>query len=740
MPTPISLLPNLATLDGTLDKLPVFDASGASTGKASPDVIVRAGLLVGGALPLGGNAITNPGLIDGRDVGADGTAQDSHLAAGGTKHTGDQISNGSTVAGASVDDALDTIGGMASFMVPLYDRIMLLPVDVEITESAGNIVCTLTDEAGALFVTGRWASDSHTLVTPATVNLSPGSATVPLLNCVYLTESGGTVTLSNSTTGFPAGSIPIAEVYVQSSTEVAAHGPLGLHIHADDPTEHLRHIGDRIRANSAQWVSGCGATVTISGSSPEDVHVATLVGEAFQFHKHDFPAFNTATGSDVHVVNDSTTPWTKVQNLNTLLTDSAGGSMSGRYFSIVVFGIVNQDTGECKLACNLPGGTYGNSASLDADASKFADYSVPADIRGVSFLIAELHFRHQTAGGGNWTLQETLDLRGLFPAITAGGSAVNPSEFDDSVFRLNDNVDNTKQIAFEASGITTATARTITMPDFDVTLGTIRETAGPTVLTLGAIADGEVLTRSGGTIIGGAGGGGGAQSVEYTRSNSASDYYETASGVCAGADDFIISTIIRSPEGVTTTRDIVQNKSFSGTWTGWSLLWTGTALRFEVMDGGGTPAELAGNPGAWLTANNYEIGRDVHVLFRVYQSGGVINVDMFFNGYLAETAAGANSGMTVGAGAMRIGGTADPLMCAGLGYYEGTLTDAQIYTHVQACLSAADVVAFPVAATNRWSVLGQAGAPGATWSPEEGADNLTETGTMVEESVLARWA
>ena len=52
------------------------------------------------------------------------------------------------------------------------------------------------------------------------------------------------------------------------------------------------------------------------------------------------------------------------------------------------------------------------------------------------------------------------------------GSGSGPT-FDDDVFRINDDVDNTKQIAFEASAITTGTVRTITMPDADVDLGLI---------------------------------------------------------------------------------------------------------------------------------------------------------------------------------------------------------------------------------------------------------------------------
>jgi hypothetical protein len=46
-------------------------------------------------------------------------------------------------------------------------------------------------------------------------------------------------------------------------------------------------------------------------------------------------------------------------------------------------------------------------------------------------------------------------------------------EFADDTFRIQDNTDATKEIAFEASGITTGNTRTITMPDEDVSLLTL---------------------------------------------------------------------------------------------------------------------------------------------------------------------------------------------------------------------------------------------------------------------------
>jgi hypothetical protein len=50
--------------------------------------------------------------------------------------------------------------------------------------------------------------------------------------------------------------------------------------------------------------------------------------------------------------------------------------------------------------------------------------------------------------------------------------SVSP-DFLDNVFRISDDVDNTKKIAFQASGIATGTTRTITMPDANVNLGEV---------------------------------------------------------------------------------------------------------------------------------------------------------------------------------------------------------------------------------------------------------------------------
>ena len=66
------------------------------------------------------------------------------------------------------------------------------------------------------------------------------------------------------------------------------------------------------------------------------------------------------------------------------------------------------------------------------------------------------------------------------------------STFLDDVFRIQDNADATKEIAFQASGIATATVRTITMPNNNVNLGTdFWKTTGTSALTGATIIDGN---------------------------------------------------------------------------------------------------------------------------------------------------------------------------------------------------------------------------------------------------------
>lgn len=67
----------------------------------------------------------------------------------------------------------------------------------------------------------------------------------------------------------------------------------------------------------------------------------------------------------------------------------------------------------------------------------------------------------------------TQDVEAYLASIDSALSTAGGTDFLDSVFRISDDGDDTKKIAFQASAISTATVRTISMPDADVDLGLI---------------------------------------------------------------------------------------------------------------------------------------------------------------------------------------------------------------------------------------------------------------------------
>ena len=80
--------------------------------------------------------------------------------------------------------------------------------------------------------------------------------------------------------------------------------------------------------------------------------------------------------------------------------------------------------------------------------------------------------------------------------VTITGAASN--EFADNVFRVTDDLDNTKKLAFQCSAIATLTTRTITIPDKDGTLATLADVSGEANTTSNSgTGEGLALAKSG---------------------------------------------------------------------------------------------------------------------------------------------------------------------------------------------------------------------------------------------------
>ena len=343
--------------------------------------------------------------------------------------------------------------------------------------------------------------------TPAdTVTLTAGSDTSPQINFIYFLAS--TSTLTNSTSDWPAAEhMPIATVLCQSAASLQTDQAYKVHVWGDHTYQandngHLSHLSHWIREQPATYQDGVAQTLTITpnGGGVDNVIFTSASGTVHQLHDHTFPAFSGTP--DIYVVNDSTTAYDKVTDLSSLLTDSTGASMSGRRFNLVIWGCVSDATGDCKLFCNLPSGSYNSNSAAIADSDRYANFDIPANFTGAGFLISELILRHQTASSGTWSSVQEVDLRGSLPNSSAGSGVAAAVEFADNVFRIQDDGDATKEIAFQASAITTGTTRTITMPDAnvdftnipdqDVSIGSSPSFATPTVSTKIDLTGGQI--------------------------------------------------------------------------------------------------------------------------------------------------------------------------------------------------------------------------------------------------------
>lgn len=313
-----------------------------------------------------------------------------------------------------------------------------------------------------------------------TIVLTAGSDAAPQENFVYVLKS--TKALTVSTSDWPSTEHnKVAFLLVQSAGTVATKDPLINQNWNDfsaggDGMGHILHMADRERHDDAQYHSGIAATITITtnGGSEDNVDLATTAGTVFQMHRHTFLATDTGAGDDLHVVNHNAAAYTVITDINQIDADATGSSITNKYFNVVVWGVANK-TGEIShVMLNLPTKSYNNSKDAINDVDNGDVFTIPDSYKlesSTGFYIARYTFRYQAAASGTWTLINTDDLRGQTPSTVSGGAGgLNIVEFSDSHFRIFDDLDDTKIVAFQVSGLTTATTRTFTFPDADGTI------------------------------------------------------------------------------------------------------------------------------------------------------------------------------------------------------------------------------------------------------------------------------
>ncbi len=315
------------------------------------------------------------------------------------------------------------VDSQSSSMAEGYFNGSILEVaDFQVSSDGAIITATLEQDGGGdlslFFSTGIYVLDC----TPAaSVALTAGTDTVPVLNYVYVPIS--TKVLTKSTSGWPAEEyIPIATVLCETAATFQTDGAYTVQnlvndIVGDLESGHGSHLDTWIQSQYPQWISGVSISVLANIGV---FSISTTSGTVRGLHVLSYPAFNTATGSHVYVPNYTVTPYYRTTDLRTITFTAGGGSLADTIFNLVVWGAVGVDG--TQLYINVPSGSYTTLTGAIKDINRTAVFDFPSSFQGTGFLIARLTIQYQSGGGGQWTLRNSEDLRGLNPATAEGAN------------------------------------------------------------------------------------------------------------------------------------------------------------------------------------------------------------------------------------------------------------------------------------------------------------------------------
>lgn len=384
----------------------------------------------------------------------------------------DFVVSGHSHAHSGLTEIGDTTHPQIDAAAHSYNGSFVEPMTFVVAESGGSIIGTL-DKNPSGDLTQRFSDGYSTITSGGLITLTAaGADTTPVKNFIYILQSNKTTIVAGAS--WPATEhIKIAEVIVQTAATLATDGPLANRNWNDfrkGPTGqgHHTHAWERVRWEHSAYFSGSAVTWTGSGTSTLDL--AITAGKAYQLHLQSIDAFDTTDPGEVLVPNHNATAYLATADIETLVADSIGGSLSNKYYNLVIWGSISSASETERVFINLPGGSYTKQEDATSDTGGFDNYAIPSDFRGYAYLIQRVTIKH-APGGPTWTIIQENDLRGQVPNIVAGsGTAAITTQFADSQFRVFDDGDPSKEIALQASSISASTTRTVTVPDKDLTL------------------------------------------------------------------------------------------------------------------------------------------------------------------------------------------------------------------------------------------------------------------------------
>ena len=458
-------LPNATGTVALLSTLSIASGSGltynSGTGEFSTNAIpnsqlANSSVTVGSTgVALGGSATTITGLssITSSAVVTNDNGFRVRDNSDNTKQLAFECSgiSTSTTRTLTVPDANGTIATQA------YVNSQISAEDLDVQTDSGNIDVDLNSEA--LILTGGTGIDTSATGTTATF----------AIDSTVVTKTGS-ATLTNKTLTSPVLNSTISGTSIKDednmASDSASHLATQQSIKAYVDTE-IAGVpqGDITAVTAGTGLSGGGTTggVTLNIDST----VATLTGSQTLTNKSlTSPAITGTLSGDAFLDEDN------------MASDSATKVASQQsikaYVDTEIAGVPQGDITAVTAGTGLSGGGTTGAVSLAIDAT-VATLTGSQTLTNKTIVLGNNTVSGALADGITATTQSASDNSTKVATTAYVDNQVSSgaaSEFADNVFRVKDNSDASKKLAFECSGISGSTTRTMTVPNTDGTIST----------------------------------------------------------------------------------------------------------------------------------------------------------------------------------------------------------------------------------------------------------------------------
>ena len=518
-----SAIPNsqLANDDVTIGSTAV--ALGATASTIAGLTSLASGTLIAGvedaasAIEIGSGNIT----FEGSTADANETILTAADATGGDKtltlpnETGTVLSTASSIANSNLANSAVTIGGTSVSLGATQGTFAGLTSLASTTLVSGTVdgANSITLASGNITFEGSTADGNEIILTATdasgsdkTITLPNATGTVALLSTLSI-ASGSGLTYNSGTGEFSTNAIPNAQLANSSVTVGSTAIALG---NSSTTLAGLSSVtstavvtndsGFRIRDNSdntkqlAFECSGISGSTTRTLTAPDtNGTIATQAYVQAQITAEDLD-ITTDDGNSIAIDLDSETltlaggtgiASTSTGNTATFAIDATVATLTGSQT------LTNKTLTSPVLNTGLSGTAFLDEDDMSSDsATKVASQqsikafsSNASNITSGTLAAARVATLNQNTTGSAATLTTPRTIAGVAfdgsanislnnNAITNGAGYISSSEFADDVFRVKDNSDASKKVAFECSGISGSTTRTMTVPDSNGTIST----------------------------------------------------------------------------------------------------------------------------------------------------------------------------------------------------------------------------------------------------------------------------